>query len=49
MKGGLDEIATKATPGWPPEMAHSDNFGILTPPGNPVAPGCLGIGGNQVA
>ena len=32
-----------------PKTADFANFGILTPHGDPVAPGCRGIGGNHVA
>ena len=49
IKAWLDEITTKANPGRPPEMADFANFGPPTPRGDPVAPRCMGIWGNQVA
>ena len=49
IKGWLDEIATNAQPGRPPGMANFARFGILTAPGNPLAPRCQGIWGNKVA
>ena len=47
-QGLIEEIATTANPG-PPGMADFANFGILTPHGDPLAPRCLGIRGDQVA
>ena len=49
IKTWRDGIATEANPGRPHEMADFANFGIVTPRGDPLAPRCLGIWGNQVA
>ena len=49
IRAWTDEIATNANPGRPPNIANYANLGILTPRGDPVAPGCRGFWGNQNA